>query len=143
MQKLFTNNTDKIVFESGVLIPPGESRPVTVIPSSSKKKFDPVPILDRPVNALENSLAGLTLDQLNQVKGAEESGANRKTALTLISQEIEKREYDAELSDFARELSSVTNLDELLLAVADDEAKVAMVEQELQSRAEKTKDDNK
>ncbi|MBU2979012.1 hypothetical protein [Alteromonas sp. C1M14] len=142
MKKLITNNTENLKFYNSVLIHPNESRLVPVIASAVKHQFDPSSIISLKVSEIKTRLNVLTIDELSQLKVAEESNQSRQSAIKLIDAEIEKREYDNELSEFALTLSSIDNLDELQLEVADDEVKLAMVEQEIESRAEKLKDDN-
>ena len=147
MKKAITNTTAAIMFVAGKMINPGENRTVEVketpTPSSFTGTINIESILSSPVAKLDEVLAPLKQDALQQLIAAEAAGQNRKTAISKIESAIKEREYDSELSEFALALSSVEELDPLLLEVADDETKTAMVQDEMAKRAEQLKNDNK
>lgn len=143
-----TNTTAAIMFVAGKMINPGETRFVEVSELSASSQvsaslFDAKGALAVSVTKIKEQLASFTQDQLQQLHAQEEQGQNRKSALDAISEEIQSREYSAELSEFALALSAVDDLDALLLQVAEDEAKVAMVNEEMAKRAEQQKNVNK
>lgn len=142
-----TNTSAAIMFVAGKMINPGETRFVDVPKLSSSSQvvstsFDAKGMLAKTISKLKEQLESLTQDQLQQLHAEEEQGQNRKGALDAIGEEIQSREYDVELSEFALTLSSVDDLDALLLEVADDEAKVAMVKEEQTKRAEQLQNGN-
>ncbi len=139
MKKNYTNNTDKTVFISGKLIAPGVTRSVDVIESSiAPRAFDFAALLANSVAAIPDLLVDLNLEQLEGALVEETANANRKTAIKAIETAIEDLEVNADLSEFAVSLSTVGNLDELLLKVSDNDAKAAMVEHEISLREEKS-----
>jgi len=105
--------------------------------------FDAKATLSTSVTKLKEQFEQFTQDQLHQLHAEEQQGQNRKGALDAIADEIQSREYSTELEEFALALSSVEDLDALLLDVANDDTKVAMVNDEIAIRAEQQKNGNK
>ena len=143
VKRAITNTSAAIMFVAGKMIPPGETRIIEVPKQSSSQvvttSFDAKGVLATSVTKLKAQLESFTQDQLQQLHAEEEQGQNRVSALEAITDEIQSREYNAELEEFALALSSVEDLDALLLDVAKDEAKVAMVNDEIAKRAEQQK----
>ncbi|WP_419227428.1 hypothetical protein [Alteromonas sp. OM2203] len=144
VKKAITNTSAAIMFVAGKMIPPGETRIVEVPKQSASSQvvtisFDVKGELATTVAKLKEKLESFTQDQLQQLQAEEEQGQNRASAIDAITDEIKSREYSVELEEFALALSSVEDLDALLLDVAKDEAKVAMVNDEIAKRAEQQK----
>lgn len=142
MKKPFHNDSDNIAFVGGKLIPPGEIRMVDMPVASNKPAFDIAALLENKVSDLPEALSTLNIDTLNKVLAFEQTHGKRKGAISAIEEQIAQREYDADLTEFASSLSATEDLDALMLLVADDENKVAMVEEEIARRKEQVQNDN-
>jgi len=147
-KEAITNTSAAIMFVAGKMIQPGETRLVDVLkpsksPQVSTMLFDAKATLSTSVTKLKEQFEQFTQDQLHQLHAEEQQGQNRKGALDAIADEIQSREYSTELEEFALALSSVEDLDALLLDVANDDTKVAMVNDEIAIRAEQQKNGNK
>lgn len=147
VKKAITNTSAAIMFVAGKMIPAGETRIVEVPKQSASSQavtmsFDAKGELATTVAKLKEKLESFTQDQLQQLQAEEEQGQNRASAIDAITDEIKSREYSVELEEFALSLSSVEDLDALLLDVAKDEAKVAMVNDEIAKRAEQQQNVN-
>ena len=83
MKKAITNTTAAIMFVAGKMINPGETRTVEVketpTPSSFTGTINIESILSSPVAKLDEVLAPLKQDALQQLIAAEAAGQNRKT----------------------------------------------------------------
>lgn len=141
MKQMFTNITNKTVFVGGKMIAPGITREVDIITAkpSEGALFDFADLLSSAVTDLPDKLDGLNLEQLEGALTAEQGGQKRKGAIKAIETAIEDLETNLDLAEFSRSLSGVENLDELMLKVADNDAKVLMVEHEIALRAENDK----
>ncbi|MBA73512.1 MAG: hypothetical protein CMO73_12660 [Verrucomicrobiales bacterium] len=144
VKQAITNTSAKIIFVAGKMIPPSETRFVELPKQAASSQvvtmsFDAKGELATTVAKLKEKLESFTQDQLQQLQAEEEQGQKRASAIDAITDEIKSREYSVELEEFALALSSVEDLDALLLDVAKDEAKVAMVNDEIAKRAEQQK----
>ncbi len=147
VKEAITNTSATIMFVAGKMIQPGETRIIEIPKQSASSQvaassFNAKAVLATTVTKLKEQLETFSQDQLQQLSAEEEQGQNRKGAIDAISDEIQKREYDSDLSEFALALSAVEDLDSLLLEVSEDEAKVAMVNEEMAKRAEQQKNVN-
>jgi hypothetical protein len=141
MKQPFTNTTDKNVFIGGKLIAPGITRTVDIITAkpSERALFDFTALLATSVKNLPDALEPLNIEQLEGALVFEQANGQRKTAITAIESAIEDLATNLDLSEFAASLSDVEDLDELRLKVADNEAKVTMIDHEVELREEQNK----
>lgn len=140
MKKHYTNTTNATVFVGGKMIAPGVTRLVDVMvaTAAAAPAISYAEILANKVGDLPDLLLELNLEQLEEAKRMEESAANRKGAVTAIEEAIENISVNADLAEFALSLSDAENLDELMLTFADNEAKSAMIEEEMAARKQRT-----
>ena len=140
MKKHYTNTTKATVFVGGKMIAPGVTRLVDVMVATAAAApvISYAEILANKVGDLPDLLLELNLEQLEEAKRMEESSANRKGAITAIEEAIENISINADLTEFAQSLSDAENLDELMLKFADNEAKSAMIEEEMAARKQRT-----
>lgn len=139
MKKSYTNTTGKIQIVGGKLIHPGVTRMIEMPETAAEKApadlgFDPSVIMSQTVKSLPEALSTLNLDQLSQALVFEQSNAKRVTAVEAIEEAIEALGMKAELAEFEASLGEIEDLEELLLTVSDNEAKVALVQGAIASR---------
>jgi hypothetical protein len=141
MKKHYTNTTNATVFVGGKMIAPGVTRLVDVMVATAAAAAPVISyaeMLANKVGDLPDLLLELNLEQLEEAKRMEESSANRKGAISAIEEAIENISINADLAEFAQSLSDAENLDELMLKFADNEAKSAMIEEEMAARKQRT-----
>lgn len=141
MKKFITNTTAAIMFVGGKMIAPGITREVDVTPDkiSDNAPFDYAALLAAKVTDLPDLLEPLNIEQLEGALSFEQANNSRKTAIGAIETAIDDLQINLDLSEFAASLSDVEKLDELRLVVADNDAKVAMIDHEVELREEQSK----
>ena len=127
MKKMYTNNTDKIVYPGGLAIRPGDSRLVEECYFPNAKAdhlpelFNASEFIKQAVGEIVVLLASLPTEQLFEVVLAEESKSRpRKTLLEAIADELEDREASAAKEIVEAELSE-KETEELQLMLLDED----------------------
>jgi hypothetical protein len=127
MKKMYTNNTDKIVYPGGLAIRPGDSRLVDecYFPKaqgdSQPELFNASEFIKPAVGEIVVLLATLPTEQLVEVVLAEESkNRPRKTLLDAIADELEEREALAAKEIVEAELNE-KDTEELQLMLLDED----------------------
>ena len=130
-QVAFTNSKKKPVYVGGKQILPGETRTVGAIhlPAKPAVVFDAQAVLAGKVKDIAPTLEGFSDKQLGLLLEAEKAGANRSTMVNAITDVLVERDYADSLDFFRGNLGELgeSELEVLLLSVADDPEKTALV----------------
>lgn len=149
----YHNDTETVKHVGNKMIRPGETREVeeTLLPDyKAKKPTEPeanpnaelLALLDLSIPKITDKLPGLDGDELDIIEAAEQNGKTRAGLLEAIAEERLRRaaevKTEKDLIDFKISLASMEE-DELLQQVdlyAEDESRLALVQAEIDLRAE-------